>query len=501
MSFRGINRRRFLRAAAGTAGVLSSLHMSCGKPANRKKPNFIVIMADDCSAKEFGCYGNAVNRTPNIDRLAETGVQFRTCWSTPLCIPTRAQLMTGKYGFHTRWYHNSMTPMGEKDYSLGNAELTFGKCMRDNGYATAIAGKWQIGRRWDESGRDLVREAYGFDEYCIRELPRVLKEEHKHFEKVAGATGPYWNPGQRGPFWQPLVTVNGDLMPTEEDDFGPDIFTDFVNGFVKDHRDEPFFVYYPMSLIHDWWYPPVSEKIRHNITVPVPELDENGNKTGNRTKAYDTIQGGVRDNVEYLDHLIGKIVKNLDEQGVRDNTVIMFTCDNGTWGYGKGHLRGERAVLVPMVVNCPGLVKAAGPCDDPVQLADVFPTMMELAGIQPPQGAEPDGVSFAPALKGETGAGREWIFAYLADQRALRDRRWLLDGQNRFYDCGDNRSGEDYTDVTESLAPDVLNARKRFDEVLKSLPAPSPDDPLMERYHAGRKRLREMQLQMQKNKQ
>ncbi len=492
----GVNRRDVLKTMAGAAAIAAA-HIRCGTRSKANMPNFIVIMADDCSAKEFGCYGNTEIRTPNVDGLAAGGVQFRTCWSEPLCMPSRAQIMTGKFGYQTGWYHNSMTPLGTQGYSLGKAELTFGKFMRQNGYATAIAGKWQIGARWDDEGRDLVNEAYGFDQHCLWALPRVLREEHRHYAKVAGASGPYWEPGQRGPYWQPAVTINGELLPTKEDDFGPDIFTSFVNDFVTKHRHEPFFVYYPIPLIHDWWYPPVSEKIKKNIIVPVPELDANGNKTGKRTKEHDSIQGGVKDNVEYLDHLVGKIIHNLEEQGVRGNTVVLFTCDNGTWGYGKGHLRNERPLRVPMVVNCPGIVKAQGESDALVQLADVLPIMAELAGIDMPADAGMDGVSFAPVLTGEKKETREWIFAYHADQRALRDKRWFLDGEGRLFDCGDNRSAEGYADVTGSAAPEALEAKKKFNEILKKYPPPPPDDTNMKLYLQRQERLRDLQRRLE----
>lgn len=167
---------------------------------------------------------------------------------------------------------------------------------------------------------------------------------------------------------------------------------------------------------------------------------------------------------------MGRVVKALDDLGLRENTVVMFTGDNGTGRAGKGTVT-ERGVRVPMIVNCPGLVKPRV-LRDLVDFSDVLPTLAELAGAGLPRGVEIDGRSFAPQLRGERGNPREWIFSYLAYERMLRDRRWLLEGDGKLYDCGESRDGSGYRDVTNSSSPEVAAAKRRFAAILEKLPAP-----------------------------
>ena len=149
-----MDRRTFLRLA-GTASLLSPLASVRAQQAGSRKPNIIVVMSDDCSAREFGCYGHATHRTPHIDRMAREGVMFRTCWCTPICSPTRAQMMTGRYGFRTRWFHNDLK---DRATPLSQNNVTFGQMMKQAGYATAICGKWQLPGTYEQ---------HAFDEHCM----------------------------------------------------------------------------------------------------------------------------------------------------------------------------------------------------------------------------------------------------------------------------------------------------------------------------------------------
>jgi arylsulfatase A len=154
----------------------------------------------------------------------------------------------------------------------------------------------------------------------------------------------------------------------------------------------------------------------------------------------------------------------------------LFTGDNGTGGQGKGQPT-ELGARVPMIANCPGTVKPLGVNDELVDLSDIFPTLMDFAGAKIPKGHIIDGQSFAPLLRGEKGSTREWIYSYLGDRQILRTKRWLLEDNSpnhpgRFYDCGDSRDGTGYKEVTNSTAPEVLTAKKRFKEILADKPLP-----------------------------
>jgi len=470
-SKRGLTRRGFIRMlAAGAAAARALPQFALAQAEAENPPNLIVIMVDDCSAREFGCYGHPAHKTPNLDHLAETGVMFKTCWATPICSPTRAEIMTGRYGFRTKWYHNDM----KVPEPLTRRSKIFSQILKDRGYATAIAGKWQlIG----------TQAEYGFDEHCMW---RYIKGKHDAPTEPPEGT----LPGRPARYWHPAVVRNNEPVQTGPDDYGPDIFVDFINDFVERHKDGPFLVYYPMCLTHKSW----DFDRRVSGYLPTPALDDRGRRTGGRSEP--TLQA----NVEYTDYLVGRIVKNLDRLGIRDRTVLMFTCDNGTAGYGKARVEYERGPLVPMIVNCPGIVKPIGPCDELVDLSDVLPTLADLAGANLPDDYAIDGHSFAPILRGETGKGREWIFCHYADKRMLRDKRWLLDGNGRFYDCGNDRSGDGYKDVTDSTDPDVVAARQRFEKILANLPAPAPDDPLVLKYREKKARKKAWRKKRKKKK-
>jgi arylsulfatase A len=417
-----------------------------GKDAER--PNFVVIMADDLGAAELGCYGNKPHRTPHLDRLAAGGMRFRTCWSTPLCTPTRVLIMTGQYGFRTGYYnfiHRAYSPTRTSPlYDIGS-KTTFADLLKKAGYATGCVGKWQL----TGDLPTLVRDC-GFDEYKVWTWLHRLPEGIEH-------TGGWQSKAKRVPsrFWHPGILSNGRYVPSKPTDYGPDLYTDFAIDFMKRHRDGPFVLYFPMALTHTPW-------------DATPNLKKPGEKTAK----------GLKSNVEYMDHLVGRIVKSLDELSLRKNTIVLFTGDNGTQGAGKAQVT-EAGARVPLIVNCPSRVKSNVVSDELVDLSDVLPTLVDYAGAKIPKGHAIDGHSLRSTLEGKPGSHREWIFSYLANKRMLRDGRWLLEGDGRFYDCGKNRDGSGYSDVTDSTDRDVIAARKRFELLLANLPAPSADQDLV----------------------
>jgi arylsulfatase A len=413
------------------------------------RPNLVVIMADDLGAAELGCYGNRKHRTPHLDRLAAGGMRFRTCWSTPLCTPTRVLIMTGQYGFRTGYYnfiHRAYSPTRTSAlYDIGS-KTTFADLLKDAGYATGCVGKWQL----TGDLPSLVHDC-GFQEYMVWTWLHKLPEGIQH-------SGGWQSKAKRVPsrFWHPGILSNGRYVPTRETDYGSDLYTDFAIDFMKRHRDGPFVLYFPMALTHTPW-------------DATPDLKKPGEKTAK----------GLRTNVEYMDHLVGRIVKTLDELSLRKNTIVMFTGDNGTQGAGKAQVT-EAGARVPLIVNCPGRVKGGVVSDELVDLSDVLPTLVDYANAKIPKNHLTDGHSLRLTFEGKPGAHREWIFSYLANRRMLRDRRWLLEGSGRFFDCGKSRNGKGYRDVTLSTAREVVAARKRFEKLLEDLPAPSAEQDLVQ---------------------
>jgi len=446
--------RTFLAVCAALTFVFS---LAANEKVATAKPNVILVLLDDVSAKEFSCYGGQGIRTPNLDRMAREGVAFRTAWSTPLCGPSRALLQTGRYGGRTRYLDNSIKPK----QPFWKQNQVVGKVMQAAGYATAMMGKSHFS---NNPKADL-----GFDEYCIaRFWPGYDGPPQAASAKgTASMYAVQW-------YWHPGLVADGKGVPTGPHDFGPDIEAERIKRFINRRKARPFFIYYPMNMPHMTVHStnsPTSPGRRWNYT-DVPERDANGNKTGNR------IKGSLKTDLEYIDYLIGQIWAQVVADGLAERTILMVTGDNGTASYGKGKLSSEVALRVPFIVYGPGQVKAIGPCDALVDFSDIMPTLAELAGAKFPDGYALDGKSFVPLLQGRPFAGREWIHSYLGTARWLRDQRWLLDGYGKFYDCDNNRDETaGYRDVTTSTDPEVLAARKRFKAVLGTIPAPDRNDP------------------------
>lgn len=448
----------------------------CSAAALAKKPNLVVILADDLGAGELACYGHPGHRTPNLDALAQTGVQFDTCFTSPVCHPTRFTLMTGQYGFRTGVFNFAGKRGGPAKGHEGPdniaSHLTFAQPLKAAGYATAIAGKWQL----SGSHPTAVRET-GFDEFCLWANRELFSPEDRARALAAGIDF-------RSRYWRPSICRNGRWVPTTDDDYGPDIFANFLADFVRAHRDAPFFVYFTLPLTHGPW-------------LPTPDSYRPGM---NRSR---TDQANFAANVAYMDKLVGRIVAALDAAGVRDNTILFFTGDNGTGGDGKSTAT-EKGARVPLIVNSPALLKTRGLTPALADLSDIFPTLMDFAGAPIPPRHAIDGHSMAGFLRGERDTTREWIFAYQADRRILRTDRWLLEDNSprhwgTLFDCGARRDGTDYRDVTNSNAPEVLAAKAYFDRLLRNLLAPEidhdgkpnepkPDTPRAERREVRKKR-------------
>ena len=437
-----------MRSIFGSVALAACLFVMAGQShvaiAADAPPNIIFILADDLGAKELSCYGSTRHSTPNLDRMAADGVRFETFYAMPLCTPTRMCVMTGQYGFHNGFLGMSnpaFKPAPEDPKAAIGNHFTHADLLKSRGYATAQVGKWQL----PGTLPTLVRDA-GFDEYCMWAYAHNLP---------AGVTHPSLENGSTtSRYWQPSIVQNGEYRPTTPQDFGPDIFNEFVLDFARRHKDGPFFVYYTSVLTHS---PRVETPDPNNPSAKWP--------------------AGLKSNLEYLDHLVGQLRAGLQAEGLADDTLIIFVGDNGTGGEGKATVT-ELGARVPGIACGPG-VRRGVVSSAVADLTDILPTLADFAGAELPSDHVFDGHSLGPVLRGEAPRHRDWIYSHLDDGRVLRDERWLLQigmhgGETKFFDCGECRDGSTYKDVTDSTDPEVVAARERFNAILATLPEPKP---------------------------
>ena len=343
------------------------------------RPNVIVILADDLGYECIGANGGKSYQTPHLDGLARAGVRFEQCYAQPNCTPTRVQLMTGMSNVR------NYVSFG----SLEKSQTTFGHLFRDAGYATCIAGKWQLGSK-DAS----LAKHFGFDEHCLWSL---------------------LGRGER--YADPSLSVNGEFK-TFAGKYGPDVCQEFVVDFIRRNRSKPFLVYYPMILTHGHY-------------EATPDSKDYG-QPGANAKAAD--QQHFADMVAYMDKQVGSLTKELESLGLRDNTLLLFTGDNGTGRGATSTLEdgseqdGEKGsttrggMHVPLIASWPGKMKPGTVCPDLVDMTDFLPTICEAAGVAVPKTLPVDGRSFLPQVRGEKGQPRDWIYSYWVPLRASQTK-------------------------------------------------------------------------------
>lgn len=432
--------------AAMTGGLAG--HSMAATP-NQDPLNIILIMADDVGAYEFGCYGNTVNQTPRIDELAESGVRFETFFVTPVCSPTRVALMTGRRAPKTGWYNmRGRTPGGiGRQADLARDEVTYGQIFQRAGFSTAFAGKWQLtGDKLEYMLTDV-----GFMESLMWIYTGYLDDNQEYLGGFEGRGG---NKASR--YWQPGLARNGVHIPTAPDDYGPDMFVEFLTEFIERRSGQPFFIYYPMVLPHRPW-------------VDTPDHQ------GLDTNSMEALKA----NVEYTDKLVGRIVDAVDENGIRDKTLIIFLGDNGTQTFGKGTAT-EWGARVPAIFNLPGRIQEGLVTNALAEVIDIFPTIADYAGIELAENLDLDGTSLRGVLEGTTSEHRDFIYTPLGHYRVLRDANWLLDANTperfgKLFYTGDRRDGHGYADVTDIDHPLVNEARARMKGYMEQVPFPSYD--------------------------
>ena len=386
------------------------------------KPNIVFILADDLGIGNVGCYGaDKTVKTPNIDALARSGTRYTNAYTVPLCGPSRAAILTGRYAFRTGATNQDAT--GEIKQS---AEKFLPQILKPAGYVSSMIGKW--------GQLPLGPADFGFDDHL----------------KFTGS-GTYWNTQDKGKKY----LVNGKTVELPDKVYLPDVMHRHAVDFITRHREKPFYLYYSLSHIHA-------------EILPTPD-----SAPGSKDL--------YADNIAYMDKLVGQLVVELDRLKLREKTVIVFFGDNGTGGNyaerstvngrplsgAKGDML-EGGGLVPMIVNWPGKTPAGKISTDMVDSTDFVPTFAALAGAALPADRVIDGRSLAPQFRGEKGQPRDWAFVQLARSWYVRETGWKLNQAGELFDMS-GAPWEEKLVAANSTAPAAIAARKRLQAALDQL--------------------------------
>jgi len=376
-------------SVAASAGTLSILPGCAGMGqitgAQRKRPNIILVMTDDQGWGDVRSHGNDKINTPVMDRLAADGARFERFFVSPVCAPTRASLLTGRYhlrtGTHgvTRGYEN-----------MRSEEVTIAEALKQAGYATGCFGKWHNGAHcpYNPNGQ-------GFDEFL-------------------GFCSGHWNN-----YFDTTLEHNGRLVKTKG--YITDVLTDAAVRFIEKNKDRPFFCYVPYNAPHS------------PFQVPDKYFDKY------KARGLDDKLACVYGMCENIDDNLGRILKRLDELKLSDNTIVLFLTDNGpNSARYNGGMKGrkgsvhEGGVRVPLFIRWPGHIKRGANITQITAHIDIFATIIELCGAAMPKTLPLDGVSLVPLLKGETaGWPDRMIFTFRSPRRqtgevpgSVRTQRW-----------------------------------------------------------------------------
>lgn len=453
-----------------------------------ERPNIIIYYADDISAREVPIYGSSVwtdplredtsdpallAKMPVLDKLAKEGCWIKTAWAGCVCNPSRAMMMSGRYGYQTKWWNNKDKGWGPDESGKVNgtwpvyasSPLLLGHIAQQSGYGTYWAGKTQMAGSW---------ELHGFDEGCFTPGNLEHKDnpfaDFKHeYKKVDGKrqvvcmdTGKvcdtylqhawYWNPhvkllnhpSSKEPIaWWPNTPESIENFGLHT--YGPDVELDFVFDFMdrKQAEGKPFLIYHTTHLGHaawDWFDPEGNGQ----SWVGTPKIHWVGNKytrtepkiTGDKG-VYDThgtvTEPGMHSHLNYIDYQLWQYVEKLEQMGVADNTVIIFTADNGTGGYGKNSGEKQKGCHVPFVIYAPGM-KKHGEQDVLASVVDVLPTIAELIGFEIPEDYVIDGESLVPFLYTNKPEHRDWLYTQRGPEQLVRGKKVLKDGRDDWFD-------------------------------------------------------------------
>ena len=392
------------------------------------RPNIIYILADDLGWGDLGCYGQKTLRTPNLDRLAKEGMRFTRHYSgSTVCAPSRCVLMTGLHTGHARIRGNGPGQLQSND-------ITFAKVLRDNGYQTGCFGKWGIGNPppLDDPKRHGFNEFYGYINmyHAHNFYPEFLVHNGRKV-KLRNVLYDDWRAKRTGPRYE------GAGVARIAVDYAPKLIADRLIDYIRragTNNSKPFFAYYALNIPHANNEAGGEKRIAFD-GMRVPDWGSHAN-----LDIPDQEKGFAR-MIDYIDKDVGRIISVLDELKIDDNTIVMFSSDNGPHQEGRhkmeffdsnGPLRGKKrdlyegGIRVPFIVRWPGTVPSKEVNHHISGFQDMFPTLLELAGIESDH--KVDGISMVPTLLGKKGQRQHdylyWEFGERGGAKAVQKGNW-----------------------------------------------------------------------------
>ncbi len=440
------------------------LPLGVGLPAPARKTNIVFMLADDLGWRDLGCFGSSFYETPNLDRLAASGMMFTDAYAAcPVCSPTRASIMTGKYPIRTgvtdyigaaqpaKWGRNTKLLPAAYQERLDLQETTIAEALKEGGYATFFAGKWHLG-------------------------PEGHWPENQGFDVNKGGIdrgGPYGGNKYFSPYGNPR------LEDGPEGEHLPDRLGMETVKFIEANKDRPFFAYLSFYSVHtplmarkdlQEKYRKKAEALKFAGTRFIPE----GSREARQVQDH-AVYGGM---VEAMDQSAGKVLAAIERLRLTDRTVVIFMSDNGGLSTSEGSptcnlpLRAgkgwmyEGGIREPLIVRAPGITKAGTVCNSPVTSTDFYPTLLELAGLPAKPKQHLDGISMVPLLRGQAAKRGPifWHYPHYGNQGgapsgAVREGNWKLiewyeDGSLELFDLAKD-IGERYN--LAQLNPDKVS--------------------------------------------
>ena len=409
--------------------------------AAERRPNIVFILADDLGYRELGCFGQKRIRTPNLDRLAEQGMRLTQHYSgNAVCAPSRCVLMTSKHPGHAYVRNNGeVKPEGQRP--IPASEITLAEALREFGYATGAFGKWGLGSPGSEG--DPIHQ--GFDRFFGYNCQR---HAHSYYPSYL------WSDLKRIPLKNDPPVPGHASLPKDADpsnprsydrfkgqDYAPDRINEQALKFIRANRDRPFFLYYPTIIPHVALHVP-DEELEPYLKLGWKDPPFTRGQGHGYTPHF-TPRAAYAAMITRMDRYVGNVLNLIDELGLANDTIVVFTSDNGTTHLKQevdyeffnsvGELRGlkgslhEGGIRVPAIVRWPGQIAAGSKSDRVSGFEDWWPTILQLIGQELATPIDIDGISLAPTLRGERQPQRESLyreFSGYGGQQSIRVGDW-----------------------------------------------------------------------------